>query len=98
MEQVGLMPSTSGQPGGKRTGQQMDHYIIPGGAFDLACARLLASGYRRHWQSRSYAEQDKEVKPSKVKYTCPTCAQNAWAKPTAQLICGVCREQMGGQA
>jgi hypothetical protein len=25
-----------------------------------------------------------------VKFTCPTCGQNAWAKPTAQFLCGVC--------
>lgn len=34
MERIGLMPSDTGQPGGKRTGQSMTHYIISGGLFE----------------------------------------------------------------
>jgi hypothetical protein len=33
MKEIGLQPSTIGQPGGKETGQSVTHYIIPGGAF-----------------------------------------------------------------
>jgi hypothetical protein len=32
MKTVGLYPSNSGMIGGKETGQQMQHYIIPDGA------------------------------------------------------------------
>jgi hypothetical protein len=32
MERIGLVPSATGAPGGKRTGQRMTHYIIRGGA------------------------------------------------------------------
>jgi hypothetical protein len=31
---------------------------------------------------------------SKTKFTCPSCGQNAWAKPDAALICGTCEEPM----
>ena len=34
MEAAGLMPSNTGAPGGRRTGQQMSHYIIDGGPYD----------------------------------------------------------------
>lgn len=34
MESVGLMASDTGQPGGKRTGQNMTHYIIMNGLFE----------------------------------------------------------------
>ena len=34
MQRVGLMPSNTGQVGGRQTGDQMTHYIIKGGAFD----------------------------------------------------------------
>lgn len=34
MEAIGLMPSDTGKPGGKRTGQSMSHYIIKGGKFE----------------------------------------------------------------
>jgi hypothetical protein len=33
MEEVGLIPSSTGAPGGKRTGQSMSHYIDPDGKF-----------------------------------------------------------------
>ena len=36
MEEVGLMPSDTGAPGGKRTGQHMTHYIIEGGRYEQA--------------------------------------------------------------
>lgn len=44
MEAIGLMPSSTGKPGGKRTGEQMTHIIINGGLFDNACAELLSTG------------------------------------------------------
>lgn len=36
MISVGLMPSDTGQPGGKLTGQQMGDYVIDGGVFQKA--------------------------------------------------------------
>ena len=39
MEKIGLMPSNTGLPGGKKTGQGMTHYIIPDGLFIKAFER-----------------------------------------------------------
>lgn len=36
MEEIGLMPSDTGAPGGKKTGQHMTHYIIEGGQYEQA--------------------------------------------------------------
>lgn len=36
MEEIGLMPSNTGKPGGKRTGQSMTHYIISEGRYEMA--------------------------------------------------------------
>ena len=52
MEAVGLMPSTTGQPGGKRVGERVAHYIIPGGPFDQAADALIATGYTITWLDR----------------------------------------------
>lgn len=52
MEAIGLMPSSTGQPGGKRTGERMGDYIIEGGAFALACADLITTAYRLSWVDR----------------------------------------------
>jgi hypothetical protein len=87
------MPSNTGAPGGKRTGQQMNHYILPGGAFALACDQLLSRGFQLNWQSGPFATE-KTGRQSKVKYTCTECGQNAWAKPGASLVCGVCLQPM----
>jgi hypothetical protein len=57
----------------------------------------LVNGCCLTWQSRPFAEQGKGGRPSKVKYTCPTCEQNAWAKPDASLVCGECLERMISQ-
>ena len=90
MEEIGLMPSNTGQPGGKKTGQQMHHYIIPGGPFDLSYLLWFEAGNKLLWNSQ-IEEENKNKKPnSKIKYTCPDCEQNAWAKPNAHLVCGHC--------
>jgi hypothetical protein len=96
MEAVGLMPSSTAQPGGKRTGQKVSHYILVGGPFDLACRELLAGGARVEWQSL----ECNHTKPraSKLKYTCPVCGLNAWAKPDVFLVCGDCAECMEPEA
>jgi predicted SprT family Zn-dependent metalloprotease len=52
MEAVGLMPSDSGQPGGRKVGERMTHYIVDGGAFDVACAELLTREFTLSWVDR----------------------------------------------
>lgn len=44
MKRIGLHPSDTAAPGGKETGQRMSHYIVEGGPFALAAAKLVASG------------------------------------------------------
>lgn len=100
MMRIGLRPISSDKPG-KMTGNRVTHEIVPGGRFDVAADKLLATGFQLKWQSAN------ELVPgstgtieaavpnrNKVKYTCPTCDQNAWAKPAAHLNCGWCREPM----
>lgn len=52
MESVGLMPSSTGEPGGKRIGEKITHYIIEGGQFDHVSDELLADGFRLSWLDR----------------------------------------------
>jgi len=98
MKEVGLYPSNTGKVGGKEKGQQMMHYIIAGGAFDQWFQKWESLGLKLQWQSFSDIEKEKGKKKtvSKVKYTCPDCNQNAWAKPNAKLVCGNCEEIMKG--
>lgn len=52
MESIGLMPSSTGQPGGKRTGQKMSDYPIPNGAFYLQCLVFAQMGYQLPFYDR----------------------------------------------
>jgi predicted SprT family Zn-dependent metalloprotease len=90
MREIGLQPSSTGEPGGMETGQKVSHYIIPGARYAQAYAKLATRGFQLHWQSAPERGVDRAKKASKTKYTCPDCGQNAWAKPDARLICGVC--------
>jgi predicted SprT family Zn-dependent metalloprotease len=108
MQALGLITSQTGQPDGKRTGQQMTHYIQVGGRFDIACRRFLQGENKSFsWGSPPESEQRATLKTAQVgagavvlqsqtrsKFTCPYCGQNSWAKPSAQLICGICHINM----
>jgi predicted SprT family Zn-dependent metalloprotease len=63
MERVGLMPSNTGQPGGKKVGEKMSHYIIAGGAFDTACSELLTTQFNLSWMDRHPAIIDQSPVP-----------------------------------
>jgi len=94
MREIGLQPSSTGEEGGKETGQGVSHFIIPDGRYAKAYAKLAATGFALHWQSVPASAKAKT--PSKVKFTCPECGQNAWAKPNAKLFCGGCYEDGQG--
>lgn len=101
MIHCGLMPSHTGRPRGKQTGTHVSQYILEDGLFDLACQRLFSENFKLHWESlekelgeeTTTKKSKKKQLPSKVKYSCPVCGQNAWAKPNAQLDCGACHER-----
>ena len=97
MKQIGLAPSSTGEPGGKETGQRVSHYIVPDGPYAQAYAQLEATGFLLHWQSKPDSGAARGKKASKTKYTCPVCGLNAWAKPAAALVCGDCDRRLEAQ-
>ena len=91
MDNVGLVPSDTGEEGGKRTGQRMTHYIATGGRYENACADLLHKGFEIPWQAITGDEElAKKKAASKTKYSCPGCSLNAWGKPDIRLQCIEC--------
>jgi hypothetical protein len=95
MKAIGLIPSATGLPGGKETGQKVSHYIAPGGPFDVACTELVKTGFAvRYVELWSDPEKRKKKAASKTKYTCPDCGLNAWGKPEIHLVCGDCETRM----
>jgi hypothetical protein len=102
MKGLGLHPSNTGKPGGKETGQQMTHYIVDGGPFDLAFKKL-PKGISLAWLgSRGIpillgaddADSKEKKKKNKVKYECPDCEPCCWGKPELSIICGDCETQL----
>jgi len=93
MEALGLMPSSTGQPGGKRTGQRVSHYIVENGPFDAACRHLLASGFRITWGSApSLPRMGKSGQ--RVKYVCGDCSATVWGKAGLHVECADCASTM----
>jgi predicted SprT family Zn-dependent metalloprotease len=95
MKMVGLHPSSTGEPGGKETGQKVSHYIVEGGPYDVAFAELEKQGIGEllgdRWNESDDAKKARAAKAkSKTKYECEGCSLNAWAKPEAALMCGDC--------
>lgn len=52
MESIGLMPSSTGEPGGAKTGEKMADYAIEGGRFMAAANELMTSDFRISWLDR----------------------------------------------
>jgi len=89
---VGLVPSNTGEPGGKQTGQQMTHYIDPAGLFQQALDRMPPD-VRLPWLSGSLSAAPKPPSKNKMKmkYVC-SCGQQVWGKAELAVICGECGE------
>lgn len=103
MEAIGLMPSSTGKPGGATTGERMNDYVIRDGLFHQASQALLASGFRLEWYEpgapvAASGMHDGAPAPSqpvpasgkRLTYQCPTCKARAWGKASLNLLCGVC--------
>ena len=93
MESIGLAPSDTGGPGGKRTGRQMNHYVIPDGAFGRAW-QTLPESVLLPWLSGgvSRAAPPPSKNKNKIKYVCG-CGHKVWGKSELLILCGVCGEQ-----
>jgi hypothetical protein len=94
MESLGLMPSSTAAPGGKRTGDRVSHYICEGGPFARAFAAMPQAFLLPWlcWEGKEGAKKPRAA--SKVKFTCPGCGANAWGRPSLLLACGVCEVAM----
>jgi hypothetical protein len=89
MEGLGLMPSNTNAPGGKRIGVSVGHYILKGGPFAKAFTQLADTGFKFELESKAY--NVKERKPSsKNEFFCRHGHQKTWGKAKLDLLCAVC--------
>jgi hypothetical protein len=56
MSEIGLVPSSTGAPGGKPIGESVSHYIRPGGRFEEVCTACLATDTTVLFQDRAYRD------------------------------------------
>lgn len=99
MLEVGLIPTETGDMGGRQTGQHVTHLIEEDGRYARAVEKLLRERPAILYHDR-IKEDDavrKKKAASKTKYTCPGCGLNAWAKPESPLVCGACQEPMDAE-
>lgn len=62
MESLGLMPSHTGLPGGKKTGRSVSHYILPDESYLKVCQQLLETGFQLPWLDRhAPAQPEREI-------------------------------------
>ena len=54
MIDLGLVPSSTGEPGGKPTGDHVSHFIRENGPFDRACKLYLSATQTTLFQDRAY--------------------------------------------
>lgn len=90
MEEIGLMPSDTGQPGGRRVGQRVTHYIIDGGLFDRAFQGLPADWLLPFTSAPIPKKEKSKIDRSKTAFVCPGCGAKAWGKPDLSIACVDC--------
>ena len=102
MIQIGLRPicadpsrRASEPRGGIPSGQSMTHEIIKNGRFDKAADKFLKENgdlimIAENWRR----EKGGSNRDTKVKMICDCGKATAWAKPTADLLCGKCHTQL----
>jgi hypothetical protein len=103
MEYIGLMCSATGLPGGKKTGESMSHYIIPGGRFEQACSAMPEEymiPFKTLYDSALLQDRtngkisESTYDKNKIKFMCPKCYCAAWGKPTLHISCNNCNNTM----
>lgn len=85
MVEIGLIPSATGEPGGKTTGQRMTHYIAPAGPFEAAF-RSLPPEALLPYVSGQAAREPRLCRPRQemYRYACQDC-QTQLRAPTTEL-------------
>ncbi len=94
MREIGLIPTDTGEPGGKDTGDRVTHLIEAGASFARACEVLTKERLSLRWYDQHRSAGATKKANTRAKFTCSGCGLNAWAKPDATLVCGACNEAM----
>ena len=86
MEEGGLIPSDTGEAGGKQTGQGIKHYIKKGGRFERTYEEMSVE-YLWPFMPSGKAGGARSEGKEKVKYTCEGCGVKVWGKAGLGFVC-----------
>lgn len=91
MEEIGLVPSDSGEAGGRKTGRRMSHYIREGGAFARVAGGLVSGGWRIRLLD---AREEQKKKQRRPKYVCGRCQLSVLGRGGLRIACLGCGVQL----
>ncbi len=86
METIGLIPTATGMPGGRRTGQGVKHYILAEGQFTQAFLEIPET-YLWPFRPEGFEGGKNEERSLKVMYRCAGCGIKVWGKRGIGLVC-----------
>lgn len=94
MVDVGLIPSDTGEIGGKQTGQRMTHYIDEEGHY-LRVFNQMPQEYILPFIAGDgfLTAKPASKKRNKIRYECPATGFKVWGKPGLNIVCGDTGEQ-----
>jgi predicted SprT family Zn-dependent metalloprotease len=92
MEEVGLVPTSTGIPGGSKVGQRVTHYIAERGPFQQAF-HAMPPEFLLPWACEEPERSRLKLAKNKVRYTCRGCDANVWGKPGLRISCEDCGER-----
>lgn len=100
MAACGLITSSTGNPGGARTGYRMTHYIQKGGLYDEVFSAMpeefllpfkpTSSYDPSHRGKKECATAFSTANRNKIKYQCMSCKRAFWGSTDLFFICGHC--------
>lgn len=88
MQDIGLIASHTGQPGGRQTGQRMSHYISTDGPFKRVFCEMPEE-YLIPWRSSGQAPRRTSRNQDKTAYRC-SCGSTIWGKADLLVKCKRC--------
>ncbi|MFH0783069.1 MAG: hypothetical protein V2B20_14125 [Pseudomonadota bacterium] len=92
MTEIGLIPSATGQPGGKPTGQTIRHYIENNGRFEQAF-RKIPDTCLLPFRPKVLDGEKNKLNKDKEMYQCASCGAKLWGKGGLGAVCE-CGEEL----
>ena len=89
MKTIRLIPSDSGEVGGKETGQQMKQYVEKGGKFEKAYEEI-AGKYEIPFHTFGEEKKGEKEEKERERYVCKGCGWSVWSKGGLEALCGKC--------